>query len=173
MAVAIKKLGYENIVIYNGGLKDWLKSGFPVETIDPLPDYQGKFISADELKSLLSDALSSNCLDTENNPMVTILDFRSSLKLKNRKGGDLYQIRTNCQTKTVLLDDFIDNMELIRSIPKKGLVVTISETGNRDTYLMRYLNKFGYTNVVGLQFGMRVWLKKNYPKRKVKVNFEN
>jgi len=172
MAVAIKNLGYEKVVIYNGGLKDWMKSGLPTESIDPLPRYKGKWIGVEELKATLSNAMATNCLGADNKTMVTVIDFRSSLQLKERKGGDQYQIMTNCPIKTVLLDDFIDNKTLIESIPKEGLVVTISETGNRDTYLIRYLNKFGYTNVVGLQFGMRVWLKKDYPTKKVKSRLE-
>lgn len=120
----------------------------------------------------MSGALSTECLDQEGKPSVTIIDFRSSTQMKRRKGADLYQILTNCQTKTVLLDDFINNMELVNSIPKQGLVVTVSETGNRDIYLMRYLNKYGYTNIVGLQFGMRVWMKKNYPQKKIHDHFE-
>ena len=168
MAVAIKAMGYENISIYNGGLKDWLKSGLPVTAIDRLPDYKGMFISAEELRTKLSVAMSKKCQDDNGNPLVTLIDMRSSLQLKNRRGADLYQILTNCPIKSVLLDDFIDNTELIRSIPQKGLVVSITETGNRDIYMMRYLSKFGYTNVVGLQFGMRVWIKKDYPKKKIK-----
>lgn len=161
-------MGYENISIYNGGLKDWLKSGLPVTAIDRLPDYKGMFISAEELRTKLSEAMSKKCQDDNGNPLVTLIDMRSSLQLKNRRGADLYQILTNCPIKSVLLDDFIDNTELIRSIPQKGLVVSITETGNRDIYMMRYLSKFGYTNVVGLQFGMRVWIKKDYPKKKIK-----
>ncbi len=167
MAVALKTLGYKNIAIYNGGLKDWVRSGLPVVSIDPLPDYKAKFISAEELKAKLSNALSRNCRDSRGNPLVTLIDMRSSLHFKNKKGADLYQILTNCPIKTLLLDDFINNEEVIRSIPRKGLVVSVCETGNRDIYLMKYLSKFGYTNVVGLQFGMRVWLKKDYPTQKL------
>jgi len=166
MAVAIKKLGYENIVIYNGGLKDWLRSGLAVESIDPLPNYQSEFISAEELMEAISGAKLTNCVNSEGKALVTIIDFRSSLQLQESKGADLYQILTNCQTKTILLDDFINNQELIDSIPKEGLVVTVSETGNRDVFLIRYLSKFGYKNIVGLQFGMRAWMKKNYPHKK-------
>lgn len=168
MAVAIKAMGYKNISIYNGGLKDWIKSGLPVTSIEPLPEYKGKFISAEELRAKLSEAFPKDCQDDKGDSLVTLVDIRSSLHLNKRRGADLYQILTNCPIKSVLLDDFIENMELIRSIPKKGLVVSVCETGNRDIYLMKYLSKFGYTNVVGLQFGMRVWIKKDYPRKKIK-----
>ncbi|MEN8189915.1 MAG: hypothetical protein ABFS19_08715 [Thermodesulfobacteriota bacterium] len=172
MAVVIKKLGFENITIYNGGLKDWIKTGKPVETIDPLPTYDGGFISADELNQEISSAGNKRCVDDKGAPHLTLIDFRSSLKLSEKKGSDKYRIKTNCRTITVLLDDFINNQKLIDSIPREGLVVTISETGNRDHYLMRYLKKFDYTNIRGLQFGMRAWLKADYPVEMVDRSLE-
>ncbi|MBL7225660.1 MAG: rhodanese-like domain-containing protein [Desulfobacteraceae bacterium] len=50
-------------------------------------------------------------------------------------------------------------------IPNKGLVVLVCETGNRDWAALRYLYKWGYTNIVGLRFGMRGWIKSDYPVR--------
>ena len=167
MAVAIKKMGFTKIIIYNGGLKDWKKSGLPLESIQPLPAYEGKFVSADELREKIAQADASGCVDHDGRPLLTLIDFRSSLKLSYRKGGDNYRIKTSCRTITALLDDFIDNPALINSVPKQGMVVTVSETGNRDIFLIRYLKKFGYTNIFGLEFGMRGWLKMNYPVEKI------
>ena len=163
MAVAIKNLGFTNIIIYNGGLKDWLKAEQPVDSIDPLPEYDGPFISAEEASEKLAKAEATGCKDSAGDPLYTLIDFRSSLKLTEKKGGDRYRVKTSCQTIYALLDEFIDNEPLINSLPGKGLILTISETGNRDKYLMKYLYKFGLENVAGLQFGMRGWLKGNYP----------
>ena len=55
-AVAIKKLGFRNVRIYNGGLKDWKKSGNAISSLEPLPTYKGKFINADELLSRMKKA---------------------------------------------------------------------------------------------------------------------
>ncbi|MBC8318680.1 MAG: hypothetical protein H8E41_12315 [Desulfobulbaceae bacterium] len=167
MAVAIKKMGFTNINIYNGGLRDWIDSGLPVESIDPLPAYNGTFISAAELREKIAETDAGGCVDKAGNPLLTIIDFRSSLIVSEKKGGDKYRIQTNCRTITTVLDDFIDNPTLINSVPKTGMVVTICETGNRDLYLMRYLSKFGYSNIKGLQFGMRAWLKADYPVEKI------
>jgi len=78
------------------------------------------------------------------------------------KEKSIAYIKTNCKTIHCLLDDF-QKPEVRKQIPKKGLVVVISETGNRDWAVIRYLSKWGYTNIVGLQFGMREWIKSGYP----------
>lgn len=62
----------------------------------------------------------------------------------------------------MLLDDLLSE-EVRKMIPKVGEVITITETGNRDEYAIRYLSQFGYTNIKGLKFGMRGWLKQRYP----------
>jgi len=56
---------------------------------------------------------------------------------------------------------------MLNSVPRAGLVVTITETGNRDSFLIRYLYKFGNVNTKGLQFGMRGWLKADYPVERI------
>lgn len=170
MAVAIKKMGFANVMIYNGGLKDWKKSGLPLESIEPLPEYEGRFITVEELRDKIARADAAGCVDQSGKPLLTLVDFRSFLKQPDRIGGDNNRIKTSCRTITALLDDFVDNPALIHQIPKHGIVVTVSETGNRDIFLIRYLKKFGYTNIVGLQFGMRGWLKMNYPIEKISVS---
>jgi rhodanese-related sulfurtransferase len=160
MAVAIKNLGYNNIKIYNGGIKDWKKSGYKLNVIELLPDYKGKFITADELLELIKKADSNNCTCTEDECLVKIVDLRTEHSIKSSK--PLRKIKTKCQTLIGLLDD-LRNPELRGLIPRKGIVVTVTETGNRDIFAMRYLYNHGYTNVRGLRFGMRSWIKLDYP----------
>lgn len=71
-------------------------------------------------------------------------------------------IKTPCPTVFCLLDE-LQNARVRRQIPKQGLVVTITETGNRDSFAIQYLSKFGYANLKALMFGMRGWIKKDYP----------
>jgi len=167
MAVAIKKLGYTNIKIYNGGLKDWMKSGNITESIEPLPEMQVHFIDVNELMLALVEANERNCTDNDGSPLITLIDFRVSQGRSQKKGADKYKIKTNCQTISATLDDFSNNSQLIQSLPQKGLIVSISETGNRDTFLIRYLSKFGINNIRGLKYGMRNWLKANYPVERI------
>ncbi len=158
MAVAIKELGYTNVKIYNGGLKDWKKSGFKINVIEALPDYKGRNIASEELLENIKKASVCDCRQ-KNKPLLTLIDYRVG-----RVNNDLKirSIKTDCETIIGNFDDFLEK-EARQKIPRKGLVVLICETGNRDKYMMRFLQKFGYTNVVGLKFGMRGWIKKGFP----------
>lgn len=163
MAVAIKQTGYRNITIYNGGLKDWTKAGHNVDSVDPLPKLKVHFVNADELQTILQEADQQNCKDRKNNPLVTLIDFRISPTLQAKMRADTYQIQTTCNTIKAQLDDFIDNIELIESLPDMGQIISISETGNRDRFLVQYLSQFGKTNIRALKYGMRSWLKMGCP----------
>ena len=163
MAVAIRELGFTNIRIYNGGLKDWEKAGYRIETQDSLPEYEGAYIEADELLALIAQADTQNCQDRKGNPLFTLLDYRT--ELVHNEGQALSVIKTKCPKLVMLLDDFADPAER-EKIPRKGLVVLVCETGNRDPFAMRYLYSHGYDNIVGLRFGMRAWIKAGYPLEK-------
>ena len=102
---------------------------------------------------------SSRCLDQDNQPMLTLIDYRTENFLKTDR--PIPSIRTKCKLIRCLFDDLID--PTIRDkIPKEGLVIAISETGNRDWAVMRYLYRWGYTNVAGIEFGMRGWIMSGY-----------
>ncbi|UCF94142.1 MAG: rhodanese-like domain-containing protein [Desulfobacterales bacterium] len=128
--------------------------------MDPLPVYEGKFFTADELLAKIKQGEAAGCLDPNGNPLLTIVDYRTEIFLKTDES--IPSIKTNCRTVRCLLDDLRDP-EIRNQVPKEGLVVLLCETGNRDDTTMRYLSKYGYTSVVGLRFGMRGWIKQNYP----------
>ena len=171
MAVAIKKSGYTNIVLYNGGLKDWVKAGHEVTAIAPLPECSVSFIDVDEFRDLLKAADKQNCKNSDGTPMLTILDFRMSHALQKKMSADKSQIKTKCQIIQAQLDDFIDNKRLIDSLPDTGQIVSVSETGNRDRFLIQYLSQFHKTNIRGLKYGMRNWLKSGYPVETIPEKF--
>ncbi len=63
------------------------------------------------------------------------------------------------------LDDL--RLEEIRALlPRDGLIVTVTETGNRDKIVQRYLSQHGYDNVIGLKEGFRGWVKAGLPLEK-------
>lgn len=163
MAVAIKKSGYKNIIIYNGGIKDWIKSNNKVESTTPLPEIKVAFIHVDDLLASLTEADKQNCMDSDGNPLLTLIDFRISHTLQEKMGADKYQIQSRCRIIKAQLDDFIDNQQLIDTIPDTGQVISISETGNRDRFLIQFLSQYGKSNIRGLKYGMRNWVKSNYP----------
>lgn len=155
-AVAVKNLGFNNIKIYNGGIKDWQKAGLPLTSIHRLPEVEVAFIAAGNLKQ----ALGAACTDSDDAALVTLLDFRNENFLRPDKS--LPSIQSNCHTQTLLLDD-LKRPEVRATIPRNGLVITITETGNRDAYAIRYLKQFGFSNIKGLKHGMRSWIKEGYP----------
>ncbi len=168
MAVAIRNKGFTNIRLYNGGMKDWKSSGLPVSSIAPLPEYRGPDINVEDLMKKLKEAEGNNCTEGDGASSITLLDFRASGVLKKQTRGDRYGIKTACKTLTFYLDDLLDNKSLLAEIPKTGQVVSISETGNRDMYLQRYLFSFGFTNIFSLQYGMRAWIKAGYPTKELR-----
>lgn len=160
MAVAIREMGFTNVAIYNGGLKDWQRSGLPVENRSPLPEVTPSYISAKDLWQQLSAAGVRGCRDDSGNPIVTLLDYRTEAVLTPASVKAF--IPSACPVLRFLLDDLTDP-EKRRQIPSQGLVVAISETGNRDWALIGYMAEFGHSNLVGLEYGMRGWIKADLP----------
>jgi len=158
-AVAIKKLGYENIKTYKGGLEGWKTAGHNLESASPLPEYEAQFISAEELLKDLRKADSKGCVDWRNNPLITILDLRTEnfLELK----FPIFRIKTKCQTIKILSDQLSDKKQRDK-IPTKGQIVTVSKRGDSDSDVIRYLYTHGYTNVVGLSSGIQGWIQLDY-----------
>ncbi len=169
-AVAVKKLGYKNIKIYNGGIKDWSKSGFPLIRKAPLPDHKAKFITTERLASLLVEKAMWGCKNEQGNPVLVLLDLRNEPVLSEQHSTEesniykerLLSIDTPCPTISHLFDDFL-NSEVRRHIPTDVRVVTITETGNRDAQIQAFFAKYGYENIESLEFGMRGWIKGMHP----------
>lgn len=92
--------------------------------------------------------------------IMTIADFRNGNHFNN--GETLQQIPTSCPVVQLLLDDLFvrDKRDLL---PRDSMVVTLTETGNRDEFVIRYLSAHGYTNLHGIRFGMRGWIKNKFP----------
>lgn len=147
-------------MIYNGGIKDWGKSGFAIETIESLPDIEYSVFTTVELHKMLQDHDIRACRDKDSNPLLTILDFRTANHL-NPAAFPL-QIKTTCPSEKFMLDDIL-LAETRDSIPRLHQTITITETGNRDEFIIRYLSKYGFTNITSLKYGMRGWLKQRYP----------
>jgi rhodanese-related sulfurtransferase len=122
-----------------------------------------RFISGEEVLSALQSAESRGCRGEGQAP-VTLLDLRTEHHLNDDAlvRSTITDIKTPCPIVSCLLDE-LQNPRIRRQIPKSGLVVIVTETGNRDAYAIQYLSKFGYTNLMGLRFGMRGWIKKDYP----------
>lgn len=151
-------MGYQNIKIYNGGLKDWKKSGYPVTVIEALPFFKVRYITPEELLEKINLAADCECRE-KGKPLLTLLDYRVE---RIERAQTTKSILTNCETIVVHLDDLLD-AKIRQKIPEEGLVVLVCETGNRDKYAIRFLRKYGFSNIAALEFGMRGWIKKGFP----------
>ena len=169
-AVAVKKIGYRNIKIYNGGIKDWAKSGMPLTRKYPLPDHTPRYISTEGLASLLADEAARGCKNEQGAATLVLFDLRNepvlseqqTVKEINTYKERLLTIDTPCPTITHLFDDCL-TPEVRGDIPTDVRVVTITETGNRDAQIQAFFAKFGYQNFESLEFGMRGWIKGMHP----------
>lgn len=160
MAVAIRDYGYTHVKIYNGGLKEWVAAGLPVESIEKLPDHKTTFLTAEEVKQKMDIAEKSDCISQDGMPLLTFLDLRTE---RVPEGVETpLVIRSKCRTISGVLDD-LQRDDFRQNIPANSPVIVITETGNRDDYAARYLRGFGYTMISGLQYGMRGWIKADFP----------
>lgn len=116
-------------------------------------------MTTEDLNDQLVALEPNGCRDEVGNTVLTLLDLRNNSLLGPET---IPQIKTSCPTVWILLDDLTDP-EKLSQIPHEGTVVTISETGNRDSFAIRYLVQYGFSNLIGLRFGMRRWLKLQYP----------
>ena len=129
-----------------------------------MPKVEARLITAEELLALLESAKKNDCHDSSNHPQVTLLDLRTENHLPAEAGTmmTIPHIKTSCPRIFSLLDQ-LQLPEVRDKIPRTGLVVTVTETGNRDQFAIQYLSKYGYDNLKVLMFGMRGWIKEDYP----------
>ncbi len=146
-AVVAKDQGYTNIAIYNGGLRAWRVSN-EVITTRALPELAAfTFMENTRLWERIGAG-----------EPITVLDFRVTA-VEMAKG------RIPCPNPSYqsLPLDALRDEALRDQLPRDGLIVTVTETGNRDKIVQRYLSQYGFTNVVGLKEGFRGWVKAGLP----------
>ncbi len=116
-------------------------------------------IESDELYATLKELEPLECRSSEGVPLLTLLDFRNSSLSKN---SSFKKIATSCPTRSYLLDDIL-LPEVRAELPESGQVIIMTETGNRDEFVIRYLSQYDFKPFISLKYGMRGWLKMRYP----------
>jgi len=111
---------------------------------------------------MLQRSESTQCRAADNKPLLTLLDLRNDNHFT--EGAPPPQFITPCPVLQFMLDD-MQKQETRNAIPADGPVITVTETGNRDEFVIRYLSQFDRHNIKALKFGMRGWLKQRYPTR--------
>jgi rhodanese-related sulfurtransferase len=136
-----QKLGYTNVAVYNEGLPEWVKRGYPTEVKKIYPDKPIPVLTAAELKALL-DAKGK----------VFVLDIR-----------DADDVGSGRIAGSVNVD--LESLDVrFAEIPKNKKIVVIDLHGKQTQQAGRFLLWKGYTDVARLDGGfLSGWLKAGLP----------
>jgi rhodanese-related sulfurtransferase len=159
MAVAIRKSGFNNIKIYNGGINDWMKSGLPLNSIKKIPDNPVNYIEPEDLHKLIMESDATNCLDKQGNPIFSFIDIRDT-SLDHVHKADKLTIKTKCKIHSFIIDDI---MVAEKKILPEGKWIVFCETGGRGHFLSRYIYESGKKDILILKSGFLNWEKKEFP----------
>jgi len=134
-------MGYRNVFVYNEGLPEWKKRGFPVTVTSAYPSPNISSVSGQELKAML-----------DRKDDIVIIDLRDE---EDRKMG---WVQGSINIDMELLQD------KTKEIPKGKKVVLLDLHGKQTYLAARFLTKAGFKDIVMLDKGFYDgWLKADLP----------
>lgn len=136
-----KLLGYENLLVLEGGLSAWKRAGHEVESIERIKRTPVVSIKSGKLQNLLKE-----------NKNLFILDLRSEDAFK----ADHIDDATNIP--------FYLLHKRLNEIPKNGPILVVDENGKRSFLACSYLINNGITNVIRLFGGMESMVRRDKEK---------
>ena len=137
-------MGYTNVFVYNEGLPEWVKRGYPADLKKVYPAIEVPVISAADLKAMM-----------DRKEKIFILDIRDEDDLKAGTIKDAKEIDLE------VLDAHIGQ------VPKGRKIVIMDLHGKQTNMAGRFLASKGYTEVVRLDGGfVSGWIKAGYPAAK-------
>jgi rhodanese-related sulfurtransferase len=137
-------MGYTNVFVYNEGLPEWVKRGYPADLKKVYPKIDVPVISAADLKQMI-----------DKKEDIFILDIRDEddLKAGTIKGARAIDIE--------ILDSSLGK------VPKGKKIVIMDLHGKQTNMAGRFLASKGYTDLVRLDGGfVSGWIKAGYPAAK-------
>jgi rhodanese-related sulfurtransferase len=166
--MALRFLGYSDVVNLGGGIGGWVKSELPLEAGLPaaavasgaVPAYDAaRFAGLDAYLSALPDGFHTvkpadlNAeLGTETKPFI--LDVRTA----DEVAADGY-IEGSVNIPITELSARIAELPADKAAP----IVALCKSGHRGAMAMAYLQSLGYTNVRNLGGGMNAWIAADLP----------
>lgn len=165
--MALRLLGYTDVVNLNGGLNAWLKSEFPVETGAPAAPTTGAAPEVDAARLAALDTYLSNLPDGFG--AIKSTDFNTELV-----AGDvpfMLDVRTQAEWDAnghidgaihVPVNDVPANLAQLPA-DKTAPIMVICASGHRGAMAQMYLQFLGYTNVRNLNGGMNGWIAAELP----------
>lgn len=134
-------MGHRNTFVYNEGLPEWKKRGFPVAVSTVYPSPKVPSLSGQELQVML---------DRKDN--IVVIDLRDEI---DRKIG---WIKGSINIDMELLDDKTNE------VPKGKKIVLLDLYGKQTYLAARFLTKEGFKDIVMLDKGFYDgWLKAGLP----------
>ncbi len=165
--MALRLLGYTDVVNLNGGLNGWLKAEFPVETGAPAAPTAGTAPEVDAARLATLDAYLTNL--PEGFGAIKSPDFNTELV-----GGTIpfiLDVRsteewdTNGHIDGAISIPVIDVPANLAQLPadKTAPIMVICASGHRGAMTKMYLEFLGYTSVRNLNGGMNGWIAAELP----------
>jgi rhodanese-related sulfurtransferase len=135
------KMGHTNVAVYNEGIPEWVKRGYPAELTKVYPVVDIPLVSASELKGWLDAKAAVFVLDLRDDGDAAAGRVPGSVNI------DLEQLDTR-----------------LAEVPKSKKVVLVDLHGKQTQIAGRFLRSKGYGDVVRVDGGfVSGWLKAGYP----------
>jgi len=137
-------MGYTNVFVYNEGLPEWIKRGYPADLKTVYPKIEVPVISPEQLKQMI---------DKKENIFILHLRDEEDIKAGTIKGAHAIDLE--------VLDANLSQ------IPKGKKIVIMDLHGKQTNMAGRFLASKGYTDLVRLDGGfVSGWIKAGYPAAK-------
>lgn len=133
-------MGYKNIQVFSGGIPEWVKEGYPLDTEKALPKTDIPSLSAEQLNAVLQEVL---VLDLRPESLYEMGAIKGSLKIPLASLSSRYQ-----------------------EIPKGKKVVAVDHSGSQVLVAGRFLKSKGFEDVDRLQGGLLAWVNQGLPLEK-------
>ena len=165
--MALRLLGYTDVVNLNGGVNGWIKAEFPVEMGAPAAPVAGtapdvdaaRFAALDNYLSNLPEGFGAIKSPDFNTELVAgtipfILDVRSQAEWD-----------ANGHIEGAVLIPVIEVPANLAQLPvdKAAPIMVLCASGHRGAMTQMYLQFLGYTNVRNLNGGMNGWIAAELP----------
>ncbi len=165
-AMALRQLGYTDVINLNGGLNAWIKAQFPVETGVPAAPVAGTAPEVDATRFAALDAYLSNL--PEGFGSVKAPDF--NVELTSGTIPFILDVRTVDEFNKGYIEGAVninvtDVPANLAQLPadKAAPIVVVCASGHRGAMVQMYLQFLGYTNVRNLNGGMNAWIGAELP----------
>jgi rhodanese-related sulfurtransferase len=165
--MALRLLGYTDVVNLNGGMNGWIKAEFAVETGAPAAPVAGTAPDVDATRLAALDAYLSGLPEGFN--AIKAPDFNTELvagtvpfilDVRSQEEWD-----ANGHIEGAVLLPVVDVPANLAQLPadKAAPILVTCASGHRGAMVLMYLHFLGYTNVRNLNGGMNAWIAAELP----------